>query len=160
MKKLLGIVVLGLIVTGCAINQTALNIGTNYSDYERECRKVALVKPKLVFSDGNLRGYHCADAAGADIWRYEFFDTSNKLVKVWSRPVSAQERQARFNNALLGLAILNSGTATGTTTQASQPPGFFSFDIASGMNRVCFYDQLGSLSTKTIGRAEICPLGN
>tara|TARA_B100001057_G_C22395436_1_gene773857 strand:+ start:71 stop:553 length:483 start_codon:yes stop_codon:yes gene_type:complete len=160
MKKLLGIVVLGLIVTGCAINQTALNIGTNYSDYERECRKVALVKPKLVFSDGNLRGYHCADAAGADIWRYEFFDTSNKLVKVWSRPVSAQERQARFNNALLGLAILNSGTASGTTTQTQQPPGFFSFDISSGMNKVCFYDQLGSLSATTIGRAEICPLSN
>ena len=160
MKKLLGIVVLGLIVTGCAINQTALNIGTNYSDYERECRKVALVKPKLVFSDGNLRGYHCADAAGADIWRYEFFDTSNKLVKVWSRPVSAQERQARFNNALLGLAILNSGTASGTTTQTQQPPGFFSFDIYSGMNKVCFYDQLGSLSATTIGRAEICPLSN
>tara|TARA_Y200000002_G_C22460975_1_gene570396 strand:- start:198 stop:680 length:483 start_codon:yes stop_codon:yes gene_type:complete len=160
MKKLLGIVVLGLIVTGCAINQTALNIGTNYSDYERECRKVALVKPKLVFNDGNLRGYHCADAAGADIWRYEFFDTSNKLVKVWSRPVSAQERQARFNNALLGLAILNSGTASGTTTQTQQPPGFFSFDISSGMNKVCFYDQLGSLSATTIGRAEICPLSN
>ena len=160
MKKLLGIVILGLIVTGCAINQTALNIGTNYSDYERECRKVALVKPKLVFSDGNLRGYHCADAAGADIWRYEFFDTSNKLVKVWSRPVSAQERQARFNNALLGLAILNSGTASGTTTQTQQPPGFFSFDISSGMNKVCFYDQLGSLSATTIGRAEICPLSN
>ena len=160
MKKLLGIVVLGLIVTGCAINQTALNIGTNYSDYERECRKVALVKPKVVVSDGNLRGFHCADGAGADIWRYELFDNSNKLVKVWSRPVSAQERQARFNNALLGLAILNSGTASGTTTQNQQPPGFFSFDISSGMNKVCFYDQLGSLSATTIGRAEICPLSN
>jgi hypothetical protein len=157
-KKFFGIIILGLIVTGCAINQTALNVGTNYSDYERECRKVALVKPKLVFSDGNLRGYHCADGAGADIWRYEFFDKSNRLVKVWSRPVSAQERQARFNNALLGLAILNSGTATGTTTQ-TQPAGFLSFEIMSGHNRICFYDQLGSLNTKTIGAAEICPLG-
>ena len=89
-----------------------------------------------------------------------FFDKSNRLVKVWSRPVTEQERQARFNNALLGLAILNSGTANNTTSQTSQPPGFFSFDITSGMNRVCFYDQLGSLSAKTIGRAEICPLGN
>ena len=158
MKNLLGILVLGFLLTGCAINQTALNVGTNYSDYERECRKVALVKPKLVFSDGNLKGYHCADGAGADIWRYEFFDNSNRLVKVWSRPVSAEERQARFNNALLGLAILNSGTATGTTTQ-TQPAGFLSFDIMSGHNRICFYDQLGSLNTKTIGAAEICPLG-
>ena len=106
-KKLLGILIVGFLLVGCAINQTALNVGTDYSDYEKECRKVALVKPKLVFSDGNLRGFHCADGAGADIWRYEFFDTSNKLVKVWSRPVSAQERQARFNNALLGLAIFS-----------------------------------------------------
>ena len=160
MKKLLGILIFNFFLTGCVINETALNVGTNYSDYERECRKVALVKPKLVFSDGNLRGYHCADGAGADTWRYEFFDKSNRLVKVWSRPVTEQERQARFNNALLGLAILNSGTATNTTSQTSQPPGFFSFDITSGMNRVCFYDQLGSLSAKTIGRTEICPLGN
>ena len=160
MKKFLGILIFSFFLNGCVINETALNVGTNYSNYERECRKVALVKPKLVFSDGNLRGYHCADGAGADTWRYEFFDKSNRLVKVWSRPVTEQERQARFNNALLGLAILNSGTATSTTSQASQPPGFFSFDITSGMNRVCFYDQLGSLSAKTIGRAEICPLGN
>ena len=40
--------VLGFLLTGCAINQTALNVGTNYSDYERECRKVALVKPGAI----------------------------------------------------------------------------------------------------------------
>ena len=116
------------------------------------------MKPKLVYNDGNLKGYHCADAAGADIWRYEFFE-NNKLVKVWSRPVTAAERQARFNNALLGLAILNSGTTTGTTTQTQQPAGFLSFDVMSGMNRICFYDQLGSLNTRTVGAAEICPMG-
>jgi len=159
MKKILGILVLGLFLSGCAIDQSALNVGTNYSMYEKECRKVALVKPKLIYSDGNLRGYHCADGAGADIWRYEFFDSSNRLVKVWSRPISAEERQARFNNALLGLAILNSGTTSGTTTQTQQPAGFLSFNVVSGMNRICFYDQLGSLNTKTIGAAEICPLG-
>ena len=73
--------------------------------------------------------------------------------------MTAQERQARLNNALLGLAILNSGTASGTTTQPQQPPGFFSFDISSGFNKVCFYDQLGSLSAKTIPSTQICPLG-
>ena len=158
MKKLLGIVILSIILFGCTINQSALNVGTNFSDYVSECRKVALVKPKLIFNDGNLKGYHCADAAGADVWRYEFFE-NNRLVKVWSRPISAAERQARFNNALLGLAILNSGTTSGTTTQTQQPSGFLSFNVVSGMNRICFYDQLGSLNTRTVGAAEICPLG-
>ena len=158
MKKLLGILVLGFVLNGCSMSAADLDIGNTYDNYAKACRKITLMKPKLVYNDGNLKGYHCADAAGADIWRYEFFE-NNKLVKVWSRPVTAAERQARFNNALLGLAILNSGTTTGTTTQTQQPAGFLSFDVMSGMNRICFYDQLGSLNTKTIGAAEICPLG-
>ena len=125
----------------------------------RSVEKVALVKPKLVFNDGNLRGFHCADAAGADTWRYEFFDTNNKLVKVWSRPVSAQERQARFNNALYRSSYFEFWNSIRNNNTKSSAFWIFSFDIASGMNKVCFYDQLGSLSAKTIGRAEICPLG-
>ena len=158
MKKLLSIIVLGIILSGCSINESSLNVGTNFSDYVSSCKKVAFGGPKLVFNEGNLKGYHCEDATSANTMRYEFFE-NNRLVKVWSRPVSSAEKQARFNNTLLGLAILNSGTVSGATTQTQQPLGFFSFHIASGMNKVCFYDQLGSGSAKTIGRAEICPLG-
>ena len=32
-------------------------------------------------------------------------------------------------------------------------------DRVSGMNRICFYDQMGSMNTKTVSAGEICPLG-
>ena len=70
----------------------------------------------------------------------------------------SQEKKVQPNKSVPN-APATAPPATETTTQTQQPPGFFSFDIASGMNKVCFYDQLGSLSAKTIGRAEICPLG-
>ncbi|MDC1277866.1 hypothetical protein N8Z02_00525 [Pelagibacteraceae bacterium] len=158
MKKILGIVFLGMILSGCSINESSLNVGTNFSDYVSSCKKVAFGGPRLVFNDGNLKGYHCEDATSANTMRYEFFE-NNRLVKVWSRPVSAAEKQARFNNTLLGLAILNSGTTSGTTTQSQQPAGFLSFNLVSGMNRICFYDQMGSMNTKTVSAGEICPLG-
>ena len=61
---------------------------------------------------------------------------------------------------LLGLSLLGGGTGSTTgSTQTQQPYSFYSFDVTSGMNKVCFYNQLGSLNTKTIGAAEICPQG-
>ena len=38
----------------------------------RENVEGSISETEISFSDGNLRGYHCADGAGADIWRYEF----------------------------------------------------------------------------------------
>ena len=159
MKKLLAILFIGAILSGCAMSSADLSVGNSYANYEKACRKLTLMRPKLVFSDGNVKGYHCSDGAAADVWRYEFFE-NNKLVKVWSRPVTAEERAARFNNALLGLAILNSGTATGTTTQTQQPMGFKSFEMISGFNKICFYDNLGSLNATTIPNTSLCPLMN
>ena len=143
-----------IFLSGCGINQSVLNIGTDFQDYESACRKAALVGPKLIYNDGRFKGYTCEDGTGATTIRYEFFE-NNKLIKVWSRPISAEERMARINSALLGIAILNSGNST---TAVPQSKGFYSFDIPSGLNKICFYNYLGSLNTRTIGRAEVCPL--
>ena len=154
MRKLLAIIVLGLFLGGCGINQSALNIGTSFAEYKSACRKAAIASPKLVYNDGKIKGYQCEDGTPAHTTRYEFFE-KDRLVRVWSKPLTAAERAARLNAALLGLAIINSGNPGSTTSQNN---GMYSFDIPSGMNRVCFYDQLGSLNSMTIGRTESCPL--
>jgi len=153
MKKIIYILVLGLLLSNCGINQSALNIGTSFAEYKSACRKAAIASPKLIYNDGKVKGYQCEDGTPAHTTRYEFFE-KDRLVKVWSKPLTAAERAARLNTALLGLAIINSGNSGSATSQNN---GIYSFDIPSGMNKVCFYDQLGSLSAMTIGRAEICP---
>jgi len=153
MKKLISILALGLLLSSCGINQSALNIGTSFAEYKSACRKAAIVSPKLIYNDGKVKGYQCEDGTPAHTTRYEFFE-KDRLVKVWSKPLTAAERAARLNTALLGLAIINSGNSGSATSQNN---GIYSFDIPSGMNKVCFYDQLGSLNAMTVGRAEICP---
>ena len=157
MRKFLSILFFGIFISGCAINQTALNLGTNYSTYAKECKKVSLAQPKLVSADGNVKVYTCPDGSQYQSNRYEVFE-NNKLVKVFTRQWTAAEKQANLNQMLLGLSLLSGGTGTTTTTQSQQPPGFLEFETISGMNKICFYNQVGSLNTKTIGAAELCPL--
>ena len=159
MKKLLGITVMFFLVQGCAINQSALNLNTNFSDYASACKKASLQKPKLVSAEGKLKVYTCPDGSQYQSNRYEVFE-NNRLTKVFTREWTAQEKQANLNQMLLGLSLLVGGTGNTTgSTQTQQPYSFYSFDVTSGMNKVCFYNQLGSLNTKTIGAAEICPQG-
>ena len=63
MKKLFGIIFLSLFLSGCAINQSALNLGTNFSDYAAACKKVSLLKPKLVSAEGSIKVYTCPDGS-------------------------------------------------------------------------------------------------
>jgi len=158
MKKLFGIIFLSLFLSGCAINQSALNLGTNFSDYAAACKKVSLLKPKLVSAEGSIKVYTCPDGSQSQSNRYEVFE-NNRLTKVYTREWTESEKQASFNQMLLGLSLLSGGTGTTGSTQSQQPYNFYSFDVRSGMNRICYYNQLGSLNTKTIGAAEICPLG-
>ena len=157
MKKIFFLIFVGLILNACSINQAALNTGTSFSYYAEECKKVSLAQPKLISSEGNVRVYTCPDGSQYQSNRYEVFE-NNKLVRVFTREWTAAEKQANLNQMLVGLSLLSGGTGT-TTTNSTTPSSFFEFDVISGMNRICFYNQLGSMRTKTIGAAEICPLG-
>jgi hypothetical protein len=50
--------------------------------------------------------------------------------------------------------------ATTMPNTVSKPIGFFSHSETSGMNRICYYNSLGSLKAITISAASICPLTN
>jgi len=162
MKKFFAILFMSVILSGCAMDATDLSIGNSYTNYAKKCRQITLMKPKLVYNDGKVQGYHCADAAGADVWRYEFFENS-KLVKVYSRPVTAQERAQRFQTGMMGLAmgqaIMNSSTPSANTSTIGtvNPTRIYNFDIQSGVNTVCFYNQTGGMYSHTIPRGQICP---
>ena len=162
MKKFFAILFMSVILSGCAMDATDLSIGNSYTNYAKKCRQITLMKPKLVYNDGKVQGYHCADAAGADIWRYEFFE-NGKLVKVHSRPVTAEERNQRFQTGMMGLAmgqaIMNSSTPSANTSTIGtvNPTRIYSFDIPSGVNTVCFYNQAGGMYSQTIPRGQICP---
>ena len=157
MKNLFTIFVLAILISGCAINQNALNLGTSYSSYAQECKKVSLAQPKLVSAQGNVKVYTCPDGSQYQSNRYEVFE-NNKLVKVFTREWSAAEKQASLNQLLVGLSLLGGGTGMPNTSQSTKPMGFLEFETISGMNKICFYNQVGSLNTKTIGAAELCPL--
>ena len=110
MKKILVVLVMGLLLSGCAINQSALNLGTNFSDYATACKKVSLVKPKLVSAEGSIKVYTCPDGSQSQSNRYEVFE-NNKLTKVYTREWTESEKQASFNQMLLGLSLLSGVTA-------------------------------------------------
>ena len=139
-----------------------LSIGNSYTNYAKKCRQISLMKPKMVYNDGKIQGYHCQDGAAADVWRYEFFE-NGKLVKVYSRPVTAQERAQRFQTGMTGLAmgqaIMNSSTPSANTSTIGtvNPTRIYNFDIQSGVNTVCFYNQAGGMYSHTIPRGQICP---
>jgi len=159
MKKLVGLIFVSIMLTNCAIDSSSLNLGTSFSQYAAACKKVTLGQPQLVAAEGNLRAYRCHDGSQYDFRRYEVFE-DDVLVKVFTKRISAAEKQVNLNQMLLGLSLLQGGTTTSTTSTGSinQPLGFFQYDYVSGMNRLCYYDRAGSTVVKTIGAAEICPL--
>ena len=55
--------------------------------------------------------------------------------------------------AVAGLTIL---TATATTAVAGT--AFLTGDETSGMNKICYYDHLGSTVAITISSVKLCPL--
>jgi len=160
MKKLLGLLFLGFLLSGCAINSSSLDLGTSFSNYTAACKKATMTNPQLVAAEGNLKAFNCPDGTQYNSRRYEVFE-DNVLVKVFSKPISAAEKQVNLNQMLLGLSIIQGATPTtslGSTGSTNQPVGFFQYDYVSGMNKLCYYDRLGSTVVKTIGAAEICPL--
>ena len=161
MKSTIGMMLFGLLLMGCAIDSSSLNLGTNFYQYAAACKKATMGQPQLVAAEGNLKAYNCPDGTQMDRRRYEVFE-SDVLVKVFSKRISAAEKQANLNQMLLGLSMIQ-GATTPTTSLGSmgstnQAVGLFQYDYISGMNRLCYYDRLGSTVVKTIGAAEICPL--
>lgn len=53
-------------------------------------------------------------------------------------------------------AALTIFTATATTAVAGT--AFLTGERTSGMNKICYYDHLGSTVAITIGATELCPL--
>ena len=161
MKSIFGMMLFGLLLVGCAIDSSSLNLGTNFYQYAAACKEATMAEPQLVAAEGNLKAYNCADRTQMDRRRYEVFE-DDVLVKVFSKPISAAEKQANLNQMLLGLSMIQGATtpttSLGSTGYTNQAVGFFQYDYVSGHNRLCYYDQVGSTVVKTIGAAEICPL--
>ena len=57
----------------------------------------------------------------------------------------------RFFLRFLMIALLAASAASAAT-------GFLSGERISGMNKICYYDVLGSTYTLNIGMVELCPL--
>ena len=59
----------------------------------------------------------------------------------------------------MGQAIINSSTPSANTSTIGtvNPTRIYSFDIQSGVNTVCFYNQTGGVYSHTIPRGQICP---
>ena len=160
MKSIIVMMLFGLLLMGCAIDSSSLNLGTSFSQYAAACKKATMGEPQLVAAEGSLRAYRCHDGSQYDARRYEVFE-DDVLVKVFSKRISAAEKQANLNQMLLGLSMIQGATTPTTslgTGSTNQAVGFFQYDYVSGHNRLCYYDQVGSTVVKTIGAAEICPL--
>ena len=158
MKNLTVLMFASILLMNCAIDSSSLNLGTSFSQYAAACKKATMGAPQLVAAEGSLRAYRCHDGSQYDARRYEVFE-DDVLVKVFSKRISASEKQANLNQMLLGLSMIQ-GATTPTTSLGStnQAVGFFQYDYVSGTNRLCYYDRLGSTVVKTIGAAQICPL--
>jgi hypothetical protein len=59
-------------------------------------------------------------------------------------------------NYIIRAAVLTICTATATTAVAGT--AFLKSEQISGMNKICYYDELGSTVAITIGATELCPL--
>jgi hypothetical protein len=61
-----------------------------------------------------------------------------------------------FENALRGLA--NQPSYQPTPSSSPRTSCFFTRDVTSGMNKICYYNCVGSGHAITVGAAQICPL--
>lgn len=72
-----------------------------------------------------------------------------------------QARAAALSN--LGQALSKMGAPSGSPSQSTQGISagvtcFHRRDVISGLNKICYYDCLGSAHAVTIGAAELCPI--
>ena len=161
MKNLTVLMFASILLMNCAIDSSSLNLGTSFSQYATACKKATMGEPQLVAAEGSLRAYRCHDGSQYDARRYEVFE-DDVLVKVFSKRISAAEKQANLNQMLLGLSLLQGGTtpttSLGSTDNTIKPIGFLTKEYISGMYRLCYYNTVGGTQVKSVGAAEICPL--
>lgn len=82
-----------------------------------------------------------------------------------ARDIEAQQDRANLEEALRiqgaedarKRRMREAGAAIIQGTQPRPAPGFFKGERVSGLNKICFYDQVGSTVALTIGAAEPCP---
>ena len=158
MKSIFGMMLFGLLLVGCAIDSSSLNLGTNFYQYAAACKEATMAEPQLVAAEGNLKAYNCADRTQMDRRRYEVFE-DDVLVKVFSKPISAAERQVNLNQMLLGLSMIQGATPSmpSTSLGSTNQMGIFSHDVISGLNRICYYSAPGGLTARTQGKGTLCP---
>ena len=161
MKSIIVMMLFGLLLMGCAIDSSSLNLGTSFSQYAAACKKATMGEPQLVAAEGDFRAYRCHDGSQYEARRYEVFE-SDVLVKVFSKRISAAEKQANLNQMLLGLSMIQGATtpttSLGSTDSTLKPIGFLNRQYISGMYRLCYYNTVGGTQVKSVGAAEICPI--
>ena len=161
MKNLTVLMFASILLMNCAIDSSSLNLGTSFSQYAAACKKATMGDPQLVAAEGSFRAYRCHDGSQYEARRYEVFE-DDVLVKVFSKRISAAEKQANLNQMLLGLSLLQGGTtpttSLGSTDNTMKPIGFLTKEYISGMYRLCYYNTVGGTQVKSVGAAEICPI--
>ena len=163
MKKLLGIVVLGLLL--CNVSYAGYKfqeIGISFETYSKSCKRWHFLNrkgwPEFVGQEGEYKIYNCAAHDSIGYGEVQIFK-NNILIR--NEKSSKLSSQGTFNVAafLMGLSLLTGNTPSTTlNTQTTPGTGFLTGETISGFNKMCFYNRVGSTVALNIPSTSICPL--
>ena len=131
MKKLLGIIVLGLLLQGCA---TTEEIAAEYDNMSEE--RLCIFRYK--FPDYNYWMPHVKSAI--------------KRRNIDCSPYAAEgKRQGRVLN------VLEAGTSAAASTLGNQQNTSTGTTLSNGFTKVCYYSGVGGRSAITVSATAMCP---
>ena len=134
MKKILGVIVLGLLLQGCA---TTEEIAAEYDNMSEE--RLCIFRYK--FPDYNHWMPHVVSAI--------------KRRNIDCSPYAAEgTRQGRVLNAL------EAGTSAAAKTLGNQQNTTTGTSLSTGFTKVCYYNGVGGQSAITVASTSICPVTN
>jgi hypothetical protein len=99
---------------------------------------------------------------GAQVGTKEYVECRTALAH--QRAAEAQARAAHFRQAMRAIGSDLQGPPQGPEAETRIGGGGVSTtchrrgEARSGMNKICYYDCLGSAAATTVGSAELCPL--
>ena len=157
MKKLLGIVVLGLLLSGNAYAKT-FKIGLTFEEYYKSCKKYQRFNlinkknlPSLVGQQGDFKVYNCITPDSVKYGsQVQVFENNILIRNERSEELSNRGSSFDINTFLIGLSLLmgetpsvsldtNNSNSNTNNNGVNLTGGTFVRDMISGNNRICFY---------------------
>jgi len=68
--------------------------------------------------------------------------------------------QAKGSLEMKNFLLFSIFLAAGSSTNVSAATGYLTGETVDGMNKICFYDVLGSTYTLNVKSVELCPLSH